>query len=80
MTRMTISRVSVRVLSTSSMESWMYSDESKGMPAFIPAGSSAWMPGIASRTRLITSSVLAVGSTQMPMKTAVSPLKRTSWS
>ena len=50
------------------------------MPAFIPAGSCAWMPGIASRTRPITSSVLAVGSTQMPMKIAVSPLKRTSWS
>ena len=48
------------------------------MPAFMPAGSCAWISGIASRTRAITSSELAVGSTQMPMKVAVWPLKRTS--
>ena len=48
------------------------------MPAVIPAGSCAWIPGIASRTRPMTSSALAVGSTQTPMKVAVSPLKRTS--
>jgi hypothetical protein len=50
------------------------------MPAFIPAGSCAVIPGMASRTRPITSSALAVGSTQIPMKMADSPLKRTSWS
>ncbi len=44
----------------------------------MPAGSCARMPGIASRTRLITSSVFAVGSTQMPMNVAPCPLKRTS--
>ena len=48
------------------------------MPAFMPAGNSAWMPGIVSRTWRITSSELAVGSTHTPMNTAVSPLKRTS--
>ena len=48
------------------------------MPTFIPVGNCAWMPGIASRTLLITSSELAVGSTQTPMKVAVSPLNRTS--
>ena len=49
-----------------------------GCPTFMPAGSCAWMPGIASRTCAITSSELAVGSTQTPMNVAVSPLKRTS--
>ena len=48
------------------------------MPTFIPAGTCASIPGIASRTRPITSSALAVGRIQTPMKTAVSPLKRTS--
>ena len=50
------------------------------MPAFIPAGSWAWISGIAARTLAITSRELAVGSTQMPMKVAVWPLKRTSCS
>ena len=44
----------------------------------IPVGNCAWIPGMASRTLLITSSELAVGSTHTPMKVAVSPLKRTS--
>ena len=78
MTTTTISSVSVSVVSTSSMASCMYSVESYGIPAFIPAGSCAWMPCIASRTRPMTSSELAVGSTQTPMNVAVSPLKRTS--
>ncbi len=50
------------------------------MPALNPAGNCAWIPGIAARTRPMTSSVLAVGSTQIPTKMADSPLKRTSWS
>jgi hypothetical protein len=50
------------------------------MPAFIPAGSCAWISGIASRTRPITSSEFAVGSTQTPMNVAVCPSKRTSCS
>ena len=50
------------------------------MPTFIPAGSCAWMSGHRLAHALITSSVLAVGSTQMPMNVAVWPLKRTSWS
>ena len=78
MTTMTMSSVSVSVLSTSSIASWMYSVESYGMPTFMPAGSCAWISGIASRTCLMTSSVFAVGSTQMPMNVAVWPLKRTS--
>ena len=40
------------------------------MPTFIPAGSCAWISGIASRTCPITSSELAVGRTQMPMNVA----------
>ena len=48
------------------------------MPTFIPVGSCAAISGIASRTRPITSSEFAVGSTQMPMNVAASPLKRTS--
>ena len=44
----------------------------------MPAGSRASMPFISSRTRAITSSELAEGSTQMPMKVAVWPSKRTS--
>ena len=48
------------------------------MPTFMPAGSCASISGIASRTFATTSSAFAVGSTQMPMKVAASPLKRTS--
>ena len=77
-TPITISSVSVSVVSTSLIASWMYSVESYGMPACMPAGSSAWIPGIASRTSRITSSEFAVGRTHTPMNTAVSPLKRTS--
>ena len=43
MTTMTISSVSVSVLMTSLMASWMYSVESYGTPTFIPAGSCAWI-------------------------------------
>ncbi len=60
------------------MASWMYAVESYGTPAVIPSGSCAWISGRAARTRLITSRELAVGSTQMPMKVADWPLKRTS--
>ena len=41
----------------------MYSDESYGMAADMPAGNCAWISGMASRTRFITSSVFAVGMT-----------------
>ena len=75
---MTISSVSVSVVSTSSIASWMYSVESYGMPTVMPAGSCAWIAGISSRTWRMTSSELAVGSTQTPMNVAVWPLKRTS--
>ena len=80
MTTMTMSSVPTSVLSTSVIASLMYSVESYGMPTFMPVGNCAWIPGIASRTRPITSSELAVGSTHTPMKVAVSPLKRTSCS
>ncbi len=39
----------------------MYSVASYGIPTFIPAGSWAWISGIASRTSRMTSSELAVG-------------------
>ena len=52
------------------MASWMYSVESYGMPTFMPAGSCDWISGISARTRLMTSSELAVGRTQMPMNVA----------
>ena len=80
MTRMTMSSVSVRVLSTSSIAVWMYSDESYGTPMLIPAGNCARISGISARTRFMTSSVFAVGSTKTPMNTAFWPLKLTSWS
>ena len=44
----------------------------------MPVGRSFWMLSISVRTARITSSELALGSTQMPMKTASSPEKRTS--
>ena len=77
-TTMTMRSVSLRVVSTSLMASWIYSVESYGMPSFIPAGIWASIPGIWARTWRMTSSEFAVGSTQIPMNVAVSPLKRTS--
>ena len=44
----------------------------------MPEGSSRWTSVIVARTFLMTSSVFAVGRTQMPMKTARLPEKRTS--
>ncbi len=77
-TTTTISSVSLSVFSTSSIASWMYAVASYGMPARMPAGSCASMPFISVRTLPITSSALAEGSTQMPMKVAAWPSKRTS--
>ena len=48
------------------------------MPARMPAGSWASMPFISCRTCFITSSAFAEGRTQIPMKVAVWPSKRTS--
>ena len=48
------------------------------MPASKPAGSSFLSFSNSTRTALITSSVLAVGMTHTPMKTACSPEKRTA--
>ena len=79
-TSTTMRSVSVRVFKTSRMALSMYSVESYGIPTFIPGGSCAWMPGTASRTRRMTSSVFAVGSTQTPMKVAPTPSNRTSCS
>ena len=50
---------------------------SKAMRAVIWAGSSFWIDAISPRTRLMTSSALALGSAQIPMKTAVWPVKAT---
>ena len=65
---------------TSWMALSMYLVASKATVACMPVGSSFWMMSISLRTRSMTSSELAFGSTQTPMKTAVSPEKRTSWS
>ena len=43
-------------------------------------GSSRWIARSRALTRSITSSALALGSTQTPMNTAFLPEKRTSWS
>ena len=47
-------------------------------PTCMPTGSCFWISGMAARTPLMTSSELAVGSTQMPMNVAFCPSKRTS--
>jgi hypothetical protein len=44
----------------------------------MPVGNSFWICSISVRTRLITSTELAFGKTQMPMNTAFCPEKRTS--
>ena len=44
----------------------------------MPVGSSFWICSSSARTRLITSIEFAFGKTQMPMKTAFWPEKRTS--
>ena len=77
MTTTTMNSVSRKVLTTSSIALWMYSVASYAMVAVICAGSSFW---IAAHPRifLITSRELALGSAQMPMKTAVSPVKATA--
>ena len=80
MTATTIRSVWDRVTSTSWIALSMYSVESYGMPAFMPTGSWASISGITLRTRWITSSVLAPGSTQTPMNVAPCPSKRTSCS
>ena len=48
------------------------------MVALICSGSSCLMLTISARTRLMTSSELALGRAQMPMKTAVCPVKLTA--
>ncbi len=78
MTTITMRSVSVSVRNTSRIAFWMYSVESYGTPTFMPTGSCAWISLTASRTRPMTSSELAVGSTQTPMKVEFWPLKRTS--
>ena len=80
MTTTTMSSVSMRVLSTSLSASWMYFVASYGTPSLIPEGSCFAMSGSSARTALMTSSEFAVGSTQMPMKVAFCPEKRTSMS
>ena len=79
-TTTTIASVSVSVRMTSFSASWMYFVASYGTPTFIPAGTCRSISGSSARTALITSSEFAVGSTQMPMKVAFCPEKRTSMS
>jgi hypothetical protein len=52
--------------------------ESNAICACMPAGSSRSICAISWRTRAITSSELALGSTHTPMNTAFSPDMRTS--
>ena len=77
-TTMTMAMVSISVPRTSWMALSMYLVASKAMVAESPVGSSLWILAISSRTRLMTSSALALGSTQTPMKVARSPDMRTS--
>ena len=78
MTTTTMPNVSMSVWTTSLIAFSMYLVESYGMPTFMPTGSWRSMSGMSLRTSRITSSELAVGSTQTPMNVARSPSKRTS--
>ncbi len=80
MTRMTMSTVSRSVCVTSSMALLMYLVASKAISPFMPVGRSAWIDAISFRTFAMTSSELALGKTQTPMKTAFLPEKWTSMS
>ncbi len=80
MTTMTMNTVSSRVRVTSSMALLMYLVESKATLASMPLGSSFLMLSTSLRTRAMTSTELALGSTHTPMNTAFLPEKRTSWS
>ena len=73
MTMMTMRTVSASVCSTSLIAFSMYPVESNAMFACMPVGSSARRRSIWPRTRPITSSELAFGSTQIPMNTAFLP-------
>ena len=77
-TTMTMKIVSISVWRTSWMALSMYLVASKAMVAERPVGSSLWTLTSSSRTRLMTSRALALGSTQTPMKTALFPDMRTS--
>ena len=73
-----MSSVSASVCSTSWMAVLMYAVPSKAMRAWICSGISFCSVPISARTRSITSSAFALGSAQIPMKTAVWPLKLTA--
>ena len=78
MTMMTMPMVSIRVPRTSWMALSMYLVASNAMVPLSPVGSSLWTLASSARTRLMTSSALAFGSTHTPMKTARAPDMRTS--
>ncbi len=79
-TTITMQMVSTSVPRTSWMALSMYLVASKAIIALSPVGSSRWTLVNSSRTRLMTSSALALGSTQTPMNTALAPDMRTSMS
>ena len=66
-------RLEQRLASTSSIALLMYLVESKAMLASMPVGSSFRIASISLRTRAMTSSELALGSTHTPMNTALLP-------
>ncbi len=81
MTTMTMRTVSISVSRTSWMALSMYLVESKATCAVEAASAArALILSISARTRPMTSSELALGSTQTPMKTARLPDMRTSCS
>ena len=80
MTMMTMRTVSLSVLMTSSIALLMYFVESKAIDAVMPVGSSVWTISSSFRTRAMTSTELALGSTHTPMNVALVPEKRTSCS
>ena len=73
----TITIVCSSVVTTSSIASSMYRVASNAIRVVMPVGSSRWIAAISARTRSITSSELAFGSTHTPMNTASSPENRT---
>jgi dsRNA-specific ribonuclease len=66
------------VFTTSSMALWMYLVASKATVRLDLLGQVLLEAAISERTFFMTSRELALGSVQMPMNTAVLPLKRTS--
>jgi hypothetical protein len=77
-TIITMISVSISVVRISFNASSMYLLASYAILTFRPAGRARSISGTTARTLLITSTVLSVGKTQMPMNVAAWPPNRTS--